>query len=76
MDYINLDIGHFTAANDDAVAFLEQKHDRILVLHIKDRKKNHDDAIATAKAAGAGERRYQHEGAPRRALTMDFGPQL
>jgi sugar phosphate isomerase/epimerase len=37
---INLDIGHFTATGYDPVNFLEQHHDRIITLHIKDRKKN------------------------------------
>ena len=35
-----LDIGHFTAANFDAVDYLSKHYDRINALHIKDRKKD------------------------------------
>src|SRR5262245_34561469 len=37
---INLDIGHYTAGNNDAVAFLRKHHDRITHLHVKDRQRN------------------------------------
>ena len=37
---INLDIGHYTAGNNDAVAFLRKHHERITHLHVKDRKRN------------------------------------
>ncbi len=37
---VNLDIGHFIAAGYDPVAFLKSYHDRVVTLHIKDRKKN------------------------------------
>jgi sugar phosphate isomerase/epimerase len=37
---INLDIGHYTAGNNDAVAFLRKHHDRITHIHIKDRKRS------------------------------------
>ena len=37
---INLDIGHYTAGNNDAVGFLRKHHDRITHLHVKDRRRN------------------------------------
>jgi sugar phosphate isomerase/epimerase len=43
---INLDIGHFTAADFDAVTFIRQHHAHIVTLHIKDRRKAQGPNVA------------------------------
>jgi sugar phosphate isomerase/epimerase len=37
---VTLDIGHFTAGNNDAVAFIQKHHDRIVNIHVRDRKRD------------------------------------
>jgi sugar phosphate isomerase/epimerase len=43
---INLDIGHFTGANFDAVAFIEANHANITHMHVKDGTRNNGPIVA------------------------------
>jgi sugar phosphate isomerase/epimerase len=38
--HITLDIGHFTAGNNDTVAFIKKHHDRIINIHVRDRRRD------------------------------------
>jgi sugar phosphate isomerase/epimerase len=41
-----LDIGHFVAGNNDPIAFLQEHHERITHIHVKDRKRDKGANVA------------------------------
>jgi sugar phosphate isomerase/epimerase len=43
---VNLDVGHFTAADFDAVAYIREHHANITNLHLKDRRKHEGDNVS------------------------------
>jgi sugar phosphate isomerase/epimerase len=52
---VNLDIGHFTAAGYDAVPFIQEVHDRITNIHLKDRTKPDRCGVSANNPWGQGQ---------------------
>src|SRR5690606_39677975 len=45
-NFINLDVGHYVAGtNESPIPLIKKYHDRILNLHLKDRKKDNGDNV-------------------------------
>ena len=54
-NFVNADIGYFTAAGYDAIAFIKEHADRITNLHLKDRTRTRGAAVSQNLPWGQGE---------------------
>jgi sugar phosphate isomerase/epimerase len=54
-NFVNADIGYFTAAGYDAIAFIKEHHARITNLHLKDRTRTRGSAVSRNLPWGQGE---------------------